>query len=158
MAFISGQYTMTYGGTTIGQIEDGIRLEHFVNKRLITGDNQGRTPQDAVYQGHEAFAQFTIMEADNAQVLDAVWPYDTTNFGRQSTIGRLDVGSSLTVALVMTALASTPAVGNPTTITIPRAILAEGYPVSVLYAPDLRDIPLRLRLYPDASGDFWAFS
>jgi len=67
---IAGQYTATIGGLTVGQVTDGITIEHFANKRLITGDNEGLTPQDAVFQGLEVFVEFTLMEFNKADDSD----------------------------------------------------------------------------------------
>ena len=165
MTKIVGAYNVHWGGTYVGQVADGVTIEHFVNKRLITGDNQGLTPQDAVYQGMEVFAEFTMMEYDNAAVQDLMWPYNTTTLGSQGAVGRLDVESTLTKALLMdhipegseSAGVGTTSATQPTTFTADRTILAEGFPVRLLYGPnDYRFIPVRMRLYPNASGVFWA--
>jgi len=148
MGFIAGKYDVTYGGNTVGQIGDGITTEHFVNKRLITGDNEGATPQDGVYRGHEFFMEFTLLEYDATASADVFTPYAA--FGAQGVIGRLDVASGIAKQLVMTAIAGTTAANSPTTVTADLAILAEGFPVRMLFAPDLRDIPIRMRLYPTA--------
>lgn len=166
MSKIVGAYNVTYGGTFVGQTADGIVIEHFVNKRLITGDNEGLTPQDAVFQGHEVFAELTLMEYDRAAVQDMFWPYDvaTIGGGKQGAVGRLDVESSLVKTLLLdhvpvgneSAGVGTPAETQPTTLTASRAILAEGFPVRLLYGPnDYRFIPIRLRLYPNDDGEFW---
>ena len=164
MTKIVGAYNVFWGGTYVGQIADGVVIEHFVNKRLITGDNEGLTPQDAVYQGMEVFAEFTLMEYSIAIVQDMAWPYQTTSIGTQGAVGRLDVESSLVKALLLnhvqqgseSAGIGTTAATEPTTFTADRTILAEGFPVRMLYGPnDYRFIPIRLRLYPNASGQFW---
>ena len=171
---IAGRYTATInnggGALSIGQVTDGITIEHFANKRLITGDNEGLTPQDAVFQGLEVFVEFTLMEFNKAGVFDLFWPYSST-LGAQGTVGRLDVASSLTGSLVMTAVAGTTAADTATgggaeaaaglgnTLTFPRVMLAEGFPVRMLHGPlDYRSIPLRLRVYPNASSIFYAWS
>jgi hypothetical protein len=155
MSFIAGAYTVTYNGMSVGQIEAGTTLEWLANKRLITGDNQGDSPQDAVYRGHDVHADFILMEYNASAAAAAFWPYSGT-FGTQGTVGRLDVGSSLAKALVLTAVAGTPAAATPASLTAATAILAEGFPVRVLFAPDLRDIPLRMRIYPSVAGVFWS--
>ena len=154
MAFIAGQYTVSYDGATIGQVRDGINIEHSFFKQLITGDNYAETPQDAVYRGGECFAEFVCLEYNNAKAKLAFWPYHAT-YGTIGTVGRTDVGSSLVKTLLLTSTAGTPAVTQPPTITATRAILAEGFPVRLLFAPALREVPLRFRLYPDASGLFF---
>ncbi len=153
MAFIAGQYTATLGGSPVGQIEAGITIEHFVNKRLVTGDNQGDTPQDAIHRGHEYFAEFILMEYDVA-VLVSVWnPYGA--YGAQGVVGAMDIASSNVASLVLTAISNTTASASPASVIATRCILAEGFPVRILFAPDLRDMPIRLRMYQAAAGTFF---
>lgn len=165
MTKIAGAFVVRLGGVHVGQIADGIVTEHFVNKQLITGDNEGLTPQDAVYQGHECFAEFTLLEYNQAGALDAFWPYNPTlaGWGDQGAVGRLDVESGLAQVLLLNHVpvgtesggVGTTAATQPTTFTADRAILAEGFPVRMLYGVGLRAIPIRMRLYPNASGQFW---
>lgn len=156
MGFIAGAYDVSYNNSSVGKIADGVTVEHFVNKQLITGDNYASTPQDAVYQGMEVFVEFTMMEYDNSYALDAFWPYHAT-FGNIGNIGALDSSYWKVLLLNHATLGTgTPAATQPTSFTADRAVLAEGYPVRLLYAPALRDVPIRLRLYPNASGEFFA--
>lgn len=152
MAFIAGRYSATYGGDALGQTQDGIRLIHSVFKRLITGDAGGQTPQNAVYQGMEAFVQYTLLEYNAAGAAAALWPYGSGYLNASATIGSLD--SSHAKPLVLTALDGTPAASTPASITLPNVILAEGFPVEILFAPDLRTVPIRQRIYPDSSMRF----
>ena len=156
MSFLAGAYTVTHGGATIGQINGGTTIEHFVNKQLVTGDNQGLSPQDAVFQGEEVFMEMQLMEYDLAQAKLAFWPYAAT-FGVAGIVGRLDVQSALTKTIVLTAVAGTPAdtLNEPQSLTAGRAILAEGFPVRMLFAPRTREIPLRFRLYQQANGNYF---
>jgi len=157
MSFLAGKYTVTYDGATVGQTRDGIRIEWFANKQLITGDNEGLTPQDAVFQGYEVFIEFVCLEYNYVKTLLAAWPYSSTVWalGNQGNVGRTDVGSSLAKVLILTNTPGTPAAGTPTTITCTYAVLAEGFPVQILMAPALREVPLRFRLYPNASHQFF---
>ena len=160
MTFIAGAFNVKYGGAVVGQIQDGVTIEHFVNKQLIRGDNFAQAPQDAVYQGEECFAEFTMMEYNNGAALDAFWPYSAT-YGTMGNIGTLDVGSSLVKILLLdhTSLGTgTTAATQPTTFKATQAILAEGYPVRLLFAPALRTIPVRMRLYPTAAGVFFTLT
>jgi hypothetical protein len=172
VSFIAGQYLVTFGDTTpvtLGQVNGGITIEHFMNKQLITGDNYGQTPQDAVNQGAECFMEFVCMEYDNNALHLAMWPYQTdlatppahAPYGTLGVTGQTDVGSGMATNLVLTAVTGTPArpviaSGTPSSITATRAVLAEGFPVRLLYAPALREIPLRFRLYPSSSGVFFS--
>lgn len=151
MGFIAGRYSVTYNAQSIGVTKDGIRISHQIFKRLITGDYLGQTVQDAVYQGAEVMAAFTMLEYDAAGARGAFWPY-SSNFLELGALGRTDVGSAIAKPLILTSLAGTPAAGSPASITFPLAILAENFPVEMLFAPDLREVPIRQRIYPDVSS------
>lgn len=153
MSFIAGAYTLTYNGSSLGQLANGIRVNHQFFKRLITGDNFAETPQDGVYRGGEMFAEMTLLEYNATGALAAFWPYNATIF-TLGTVGRLDVASALAKSLVMTAVAGTTAATVPASQTHLTSILREGFPVELLYAPDLREVPLNMRIYPNSSGVF----
>lgn len=155
MAFLAGRYTATFNSLACGQTADGWRPSHQFFKRLITGDAWAQAPQDAVYQGAEFLIGGRLIEYDAAAVASAMWPYNATKW-TMGVVGRTDVGSSLVKSLVLTAVAGTPAASTPATLTIPRAILQEGFPVELLFAPDLREVPLRFRAYPDSSTGVFA--
>lgn len=151
---IAGPYTATLNAATIGFIEDGFDLEQSADgKDLVTGDNLGGSVQDGVYRGGQAFISFTMMVANLAQVKATIWPYGV--LGEHGQVGRLD--SNLAVALVLTAVAGTPASLEPQTLTANLAILAENFPARRLFASRARRIPMRLRLYPfdDAGTIRW---
>lgn len=165
--FVAGQYTATYNSKALGQTADGYRLSHQVFKRMVTGDAGGDTPQDGIYRGMEVMLAFRLIEAAAAGVDELIYPYSATpgTPGTMGVIGRTDVRGSanavtpgvMAKSIVLTALAGTPAANDgPATITLPLAILAENFPVDILYAPDLREVPLRMRVYPTmATGVFW---
>ena len=151
--FIAGRMTAFYNSATIGQVSDGFTIEHVPRKRLITGDVMGPdTPQDAVFRGHDVFIEFNLMEYDATSVSKAIWPYGT--LGAAPDAGRMDVTSSNVAVLILTDTGSSnvPAENKPHTITADRAIIAPGFPVQLLLAPDLREIPIRMQLYPNTTG------
>ncbi len=163
--FIAGTYTATYNAKTLGQSAEGWRLSFEIFKRIVTGDLGAETPQDAVYRGQAYFAEFRLIEPMYSGIADLCAPYSATvgtpwELGK---VGLLDVqgaGTATPVArckpLVLTAVTGTSAYNDAQqTITCPLAVLAEGYPVSVLLAPDLREIPIKMRIYPNmATGLF----
>lgn len=151
MTFIAGPYTATLGASTVGIQEEGYRIEHSVFKRLITGDNFAQTPQDAVFRGMEVLVSYRLEEYDAAGAATAFWPYGAS-YLTMGQVGRLD--SNVASQLILTATAGTTAAGSPATVTLPLCILAEGFPVDLLFAPDLRVIPIRQRAYPNSSGVF----
>lgn len=157
MSFVAGPMTAQYGAADLGQIKDLV-IEHVPRKRLITGDEHGSSPQDAVYQGMECFVEFTVIEWDAAGVQGAFWPYHATwgtqGAGATNTIGQTDVESTNGQILLLTEVVGTTAESDPNFLTATEAILAEGFPVEMLFAPDLREVPLRFRLYPVADAFF----
>jgi hypothetical protein len=153
MSFVVGQFTATWNALAVGQTADGFKLNWKFFKRLITGDNFAQTPQDGIHQGAEMFIGFTCVAYDAAGVQTMMWPYSATRWD-MGVIGRTDVGSTLAKTLLLTAVAGTPAAALPATQTFTNAILAEGFPVEILFAPDLREVPLRMRIYPSNSGVF----
>lgn len=150
MSFLAGRYTATLNSLALGQTAEGFRLSWQVFKRLITGDAFGEGKQDGIYRGMDLFLAYQLLEFNAAGALTAMWPYSST-FLDASGVGKMDVVSSLAKALVMTAIAGTPAAATPATMTFPTVALAEGFNVDVLYAPDLREVPIRQRIYPNAS-------
>jgi hypothetical protein len=154
VSFICGKYAVTYGTSPGSAGQTGfntLRVSHQVFKQLIIGDNFAQAPQDAVYQGAEMFVQFTMIEYNASKAAAIFWPYGTTIYD-MGVIGRLDVG--VAEPLILTALAGTPAAATPATLTFADAILAEGFPVEWLYAPSLREVPIRQRIYPSSLGVF----
>lgn len=160
MSFIAGQYTATFDGATVGQIATGITLDHNFFKQLITGDNFAETPQDAVFRGAAVFGQYTLLEYNATSARKCFWPYGSAYLNMNTVIGTLDVdlanSQGNSKQLVMTVKVNTPADVSdaPNTVTVPYAILAEGFNVGILFAPELRVVPIRQRFYPNASGLF----
>jgi hypothetical protein len=74
--------------------------------------------------------------------------------GVMGVIGRLRY--DLSQALVLTAIAGTPAASSPATLTASQAILAANFPWKLLFGPTLRKFPLRMDLLPyTATGVVW---
>lgn len=121
--------------------------------------------QDAVYRGQRRGVSFRLLEANAAGLNDLVYPYSDTPGDRWAlgVIGLLDVRGQGTVSptvrakqLILTAIAGTSAYNDSAaTITIPLAILAEGFPIDVLLAPDLQEVPIRMNFYPNMSTKLW---
>lgn len=145
--FVAGAYTVTLGGTTIGQVEDGIRLRYSTSVESIRGDNYGDTVQDGVFRGLSDFMylDMVLTEYNLALAQSAFWYWSAT-FGTiaDGTVGKLL--TALAQALVMTKVSGPNAV--PTSLTANLAILAPGNSVELLFAPRLRRVPLSLVLLP----------
>ena len=147
--FRSGGYTATWNGLACGQTAQGYRLSHQFFKRIITGDSLAESPQDAVYRGAEMHIQFNLIEYAKAAIQTIMWPYGT--YLSMGIVGRLDMQQLICRTLVLTAVAGTPSAAalSPASLTFPyNTILAEGFPVELLMAPDLKEVPIRMRIYP----------
>jgi len=153
---VAGPYSSTYNGKNAGQTRDGYRLSHEFFKRLITSDENGDAPVNAIYRGRAQFVEFELIEAGRAAVIDLTEPYGGGVPLVMGPIGQVDltVGSCAGVAkpLVLTSMGICTAA--PASVTFPLAILAEGYPINMLYGTDPRQIPVRLRVYANAEGVF----
>ncbi|MEX2176192.1 MAG: hypothetical protein WD872_17655 [Pirellulaceae bacterium] len=151
MSFIAGRFTATLGASALGQTADGFRVSHQSFARQIVGDALAQTPQDAIHQGAEMFVAARLIEYNAAGAQNAFWPFSTTIYDL-GVIGRLY--SAIADSLILTALAGTPAAAIPATATFLLTVLADGFPVELLFSPDLREVPLRLRVYPNSNGVF----
>lgn len=159
MSFVAGQYTAVWNSLNVGQIAAGIKIHTQVFKRLITGDNHADTPQCAVYRGKAMWCDYIMEEYNAAAVKTLINPYDS-DWLKVGRVGVLDAttpavaGGPKAKPLVMTAVLGTAAQGTPATLTFPSSILHEGYPIELLFAPDLRTVPMQQRFYPNTSGVF----
>lgn len=149
--FVSGGYTVTYNAVSLGQLFEGFTFQHTAHKEIITGDNIARAAQDAVFQGIDVTSDFTLGEWSRTTLLPVFWPYGAA-WLTAGVVGRLDVGSGLVKQLVLTAIAGTPAaIADGTqvlTLTLPRSIIHEDFPVQTIMRPAHRRVPLRMRHYP----------
>jgi hypothetical protein len=56
--------------------------------------------------------------------------------------------------LVLTVVANgTTAVGNPNTLTAPKALISEDVDAKLYYGPMVRVVPVKMDLYPSVIGD-----
>jgi len=160
MAFITGRYTATWNALAVGQTREGYRISHQFMKKIIQGDKWGQTAQDAINQGMEVTVEMTLIEFDAAAVQTLINPYASGYV--TAKIGQLDVGAGGATAnvkpLVLTAMEVNPG-PLPATITLYQTVLHENFPVTLLQGPDLREVPIRLRAYPNqTNGSFVAAS
>lgn len=146
-SLICGQYTLTWNSTALGMMQGDAGLptieQSGKSEPIGNSDSYGKSTIDGIYQGADWFASMTCMEY-KAATIAAWWPYST--LGRMGTIGRLLYDMSL--PLVMTSIAGTPAATSPATLTATRTILAPGFGTRLLFGPTLRTVPLRFQLLP----------
>lgn len=156
---ISGPYTVTWGGVTLGITEDGLELEHVGYAEPVRGDNLGDSKQDGVYRGGDVFINFVLQEYSKTLVANghtvAPWhPYHAT-YGRVGQVGVLQ--SNQAAQLLFSAVAGTPAANNPAAVRVYSAILAENFPIRLLFASRHRKIPMRMQALPDDYPGFAAW-
>jgi len=160
LSFITGQYTLTYDGYSLGQADNGFETEEpGMSGEKITGDNLGPyATQDGVYLPGDYFLSFTSLEYNAAGIRRLLsQPYVAQNAtGTLITPGVSGVAglpgqlwSSLAKVLVLTkvnqgVLNATPLV----TRTCHAAILAPNFPIRYLMSPRHRKVPIRFQLLP----------
>lgn len=148
---ICGQYTVTYGAVACGIMEGdaGVPTLEQTSKAapLDSTDKYGKTTIDAVYLGVDWKCMF-VCEEYRAGSLSAFYPFGA--LGLLGVIGRLYYGMSS--ALVLTAIAGTPATATPATLTAPKAILTIGFPSKLLFGPIIRKVPISLMLLLTDTG------
>lgn len=158
---LAGRYTATWNALAMGQAAEGWRISTEYFKRLVMGDAAGDAPQNAIYRGRGQMIEYVLIEAAKAAIATLVEPYGS--IWQLGVIGQVDVGygtggdtvTGASKQLVLTSITGTPSyIQGQATITLPLSIIAENYPVSVLFAPNLKEIPMRQRVYPNSSGSY----
>jgi len=152
-SFIAGAYSWTYGAASLGVVEDACQMEVTPVVDPITGDNLGATIQDGVYRGGNMYLNMVLQQYDAVAAKAAFWPYADT-FGKTGIVGTLI--SAYAYALVGTKISGPNAV--PTNITASYAVLAPGFPISMLFGSRHRNVPVRFLLLPftyNSVNYFW---
>ena len=150
MSNISGAYSATYNANALGITNKGFQLSYQIFKEKIVGDVLGDSTLDSIYLGADSYFDTVLNEYNAAGAQAAFWPYHPT-FGKLGLIGQSD--SLVASALVLTAIPNTKAAAEiAATITIPVAILAEGFPVEMLFSSRHRKVPLRMQCLPTQVG------
>jgi hypothetical protein len=151
---IAGRYSAVYNSVDVGITRQGHEIEVALKAEVIDeSDLYGLSMIDLIHRGGNAFyqANFREYKAGSISVLTA--PFAGTLgilVNAANPVGA--VGSDKAQALVLTAATGTPAATSPATLTASKAILAEDYPVKLLFDSRLREIPVRMRLIPYASS------
>lgn len=143
---IAGNYQMTWGGSSVGQVKDGIVLSGQPSFTQELADLYGDLIIDGVYRGVNYFLRFTIVE-HNAQIVDMMHPFAT--LGTPGLAGRFI--QDIAKAVVMTPTASTPAASSTpawNTITASKCIPMTGFSNDVNFATRQREFPIYLLCLP----------
>lgn len=156
LSSIAGAYTAAWNSNSVGKTDAGIRLMVRNHQMPIRSDYYGDSLLDLIYRGQDVSAMITSQEYVTAMTAGA-WPWSGT-VGAMGTVGTLACGSSTALALVLTAVAGTSAASTPASLTASKAILQEGHTLELLYANQLRQVPLAWNLLPysvDAAAPIW---
>lgn len=160
MAFIAGGYTATLvtnaAGNTVnlglGQIDKGITLRSVIHAEDITGDTYANTIQDGVYLGRNATVSFTLKEANRTAVQWLIEPYvaAANRISMEADFGRIEIPGYLLSNFFsyvrlnkVTGPNSTPNIFH-----FEKCALTRDFPVEMLLAPNLKQYPIQLTLYP----------
>lgn len=152
---VAGPYKGTYNATSIGICsDDGFKLRHTFAHDMIEGSDQyGQTIIEGFYLGGNSYLDFTMLEwtAPMATLFD---PYSGNDPGLLFSTARpiSRAMTSLTLPVILTATAGTPAATKPATVTGTQAILAPNFNREILFNPKHRVMPISLLLMPYDAG------
>lgn len=153
MNFIAGPYRWSWGGETLGIVEDAPRIEFTLNGEPIRADLIGGNRIDDIYQGLTGSIDFVFQQFNAQGVLNAINGGASGVFGRWDDLGcsmldrRSDVlwGQAIPSA---DCLYNLPGAGRH--FLAFRAVISTGTPISFLMGGRLRQVPIRFNLLPYA--------
>lgn len=146
-AAVAGPYTCSHNGASPGITRDGFRLNIERFKTPIQSDYYGESVIDSVLRGGNV-----SMTWEGIEYTAALAVLTNHQFAAQVLAGKLDVASSLVETTTLTAIAGTQAATNPYTLSTTHSVLMEGQ-TELLFAAQLRTVPISLRLYPYESSN-----
>lgn len=150
---IAGHYVGTYNSVGLGYTKEGYAL-HFTThaEKIDQTDAFGRTLIDLIYQGAD-ISVVTEARLYKAGTTVPFWPW-ISSFGAiysaASPMSRR--GTDTASALVLTAVANTPAASSPATATGALAILSPENDQAIIFSSQARSVPLKWDLLPSESG------
>lgn len=147
---ISGRYSAAYDAVDAGMTRQGHEIEVSLKQEMVDeSDLYGLSVIDAVLRGGDCFYQANFREYKAGSLGIFTAPFGGTLGLLANAANPLGVlASNLAKALVLTSTTGTPAAAAPATLTASKALLAENYPVKLLFDSRLREVPVRMRLYP----------
>jgi hypothetical protein len=157
--FVAGPYTSTFNSVLTGQTKQGYRLTvESLWQNIDESDAHGRTLQDGIFVGSNAYCMYSGLEADSSRgSMGAFWPWgNSTSAG---TLGAFEttsippgtLASSMAKPLILSGVANTPASASQpfaASMTAANAMLAPSYPAELLLGTALREVPIKLQLLP----------
>lgn len=151
--FAAGPYDATYYGVDLGLMvgdQQAPSVEIIPRAQLITNTHRyGRTVLGAIGMGDEAFVNFILMEYRIA-VMEALWGGNLLAAIRPSS-DWFDYAD----AFILTAQGGTLAASvGPASRTLYRTVLQEDFALREQFGPQLREIPIRMRCFPESDADY----
>lgn len=150
--FIAGPYTVTYGGNSVGLVDDnGFTIGDTPIKEVVKASLYGENLIEKIYLGKKVTCIATFIEW-TANFRSMMHPYNAA-LGNPGTIGTLDTAYG--AALVLTAASGTPAAGTngPATITFHNAVVSDENNIQFALNSGLRKIPILFDIYlTDVTG------
>jgi hypothetical protein len=151
---IAGRYSCTWNAVDTGYTRTGFELEfQYKHEVLDESDLYGLTTVDAVTRGCDGFLSATLREY-KAGSTALLWPVGGGVLGKVFSTAKPAglLASDQALALVLTSTANTPAAAAPATLTASKAWIAPNYNPRIILDSRLREVPIRMQLFPYASA------
>jgi hypothetical protein len=142
---IAGAYTGTYNSVAINYTRSGYNINFMLRaERVDETDIYGNSLIDLIYRG----AQLTIDTIAKVYAAGSTGPlaawassFNGQVYAAAKPIAQL--ASTAAAALVLTAVANTPAASSPATFTATKSIISPDNNFSLIFNSQLREVPLR---------------
>lgn len=151
---IAGAYTSTWNSVATLFTMNGFRLGVDWKSELINqSDIFGETLIDAIFRGADVQISWEN-RVYAAGSTGPFWPWGGGTMGKIFTpaIPISYTARSLAQALVLTAVANTPAASSPTSLTASKALLSPQFRAELLFDSKARSVPISMQLYPYEGG------
>lgn len=159
---IAGQYTCTWNGASVGIFEGDEGCPSILSRALAkpveNTDRYGYARIDSVHLGYKYWFEGVLIEWPKA--VPVFSPFGA--WGNQGIVGMLKY--QYAKPLVLTVVQNgTTAVGNPNSVTMPKAIIAEDSEAKGHFGPVLRVVSIKMDIYPsvinqDGSLSNWSIT
>lgn len=145
---IAGPYTALYNAVDVGFTLDGFRYGTSWKAEMVNQtDIFGETLIDMVYRGGDAQLSYRSKTYKPGAVTP-FWPWGSLGVLATAAAPISRLARDVSKALILTAVANTPAAITPATLTSSKAILAPNVNQELLFDSKVRDVPAVLQLLP----------
>ena len=143
---ISGAYTATLDGDSVGVVQDGFLLRYIPYSEQITADYFGQTRIEDIHQGADLYVEFTTLEFQEFLDTDNFFPQFTHTL-KTPTNFIADVGEAWEALAKQLVLTPTAGKSQDKIWTFYKALLVSD--VDLLLSSRLTRLPLSFYIYPD---------